>query len=125
MQSFRYKPLQQQVLIWRALVRLPAPATKWIHQNLTIPPPGEGDSAQGSTLHGQEMGSTCSLILKNLELEFNKPVGMGIIGPGATAEQAATRVAYAGARAHQRLFSASGNRVGAKCRAAWKLEPDC
>ncbi|KAK3271252.1 hypothetical protein CYMTET_20390 [Cymbomonas tetramitiformis] len=51
---------------------------------------------KGSTLHGQEMGSTCSLLFKQLELKYGKPVGMGIIGPGATAEQAATRVAYAG-----------------------------
>eukprot|EP00242_Pyramimonas_sp_CCMP2087_P009458 CAMPEP_0198214956 /NCGR_PEP_ID=MMETSP1445-20131203/45767_1 /TAXON_ID=36898 /ORGANISM="Pyramimonas sp., Strain CCMP2087" /LENGTH=263 /DNA_ID=CAMNT_0043890415 /DNA_START=19 /DNA_END=810 /DNA_ORIENTATION=+ len=51
---------------------------------------------KGSTLHGQEMGSTCSLILKQMELQYDKPLGMGIIGPGATAEQAAQRVAYAG-----------------------------
>mmetsp|Transcript_4062 Transcript_4062/g.9842 ORF Transcript_4062/g.9842 Transcript_4062/m.9842 type:complete len:243 (-) Transcript_4062:44-772(-) len=51
---------------------------------------------KGSTLHGQEMGATCSLIFKQLELAHNKPVGMGIIGPGATAEQAESRVAYAG-----------------------------
>ena len=51
---------------------------------------------KGSTLHGQEMGSTFSIIAKQLELEYGKPVGMGIIGPGATAEQAEERVAYAG-----------------------------
>ena len=51
---------------------------------------------KGSTLHGQEMGSTVSTLMKQLELEFSKPVGMGIIGPGATAEQAAERVFYAG-----------------------------
>jgi 6,7-dimethyl-8-ribityllumazine synthase len=51
---------------------------------------------KGSTLHGQEMGATCSLVFKQLELEYSKPVGMGIIGPGATAEQAEGRVAYAG-----------------------------
>jgi 6,7-dimethyl-8-ribityllumazine synthase len=51
---------------------------------------------KGSTLHGQEMGSTFSIIAKQLELEYGKPVGMGIIGPGATAEQADQRVAYAG-----------------------------
>ena len=51
---------------------------------------------KGSTLHGQEMGATCSIIFKQLELEYGKPVGMGIIGPGATAEQAEERVAYAG-----------------------------
>ena len=44
---------------------------------------------KGSTLHGQEMGATCSLVFKQLELEYSKPVGMGIVGPGATAEQAA------------------------------------
>ena len=42
------------------------------------------------------MGSTCSLVFKQLELEYSKPVGMGIIGPGATAEQADGRVACAG-----------------------------
>ena len=42
---------------------------------------------KGSTLHGRD-GSTCSLVFKQLELEYSKPVGMGIIGPGATAEQA-------------------------------------
>lgn len=52
---------------------------------------------KGSTLHGQEMGATMSLLFKQMELDFGKPVGMGIIGPGATAEQAASRVAYAGA----------------------------
>ena len=51
---------------------------------------------KGSTLHGQEMGATCSLVFKQLELEYSKPVGMGIVGPGATAEQAESRVAYAG-----------------------------
>ena len=51
---------------------------------------------KGSTLHGQEMGATFSIIAKQLELEYGKPVGMGIIGPGATAEQAEMRVAYAG-----------------------------
>ena len=42
------------------------------------------------------MVAACSLVFKQLELEYNKPVGMGIIGPGATAEQAEGRVAYAG-----------------------------
>jgi hypothetical protein len=42
------------------------------------------------------VGPWCSLIFKQLELSHGKPVGMGIIGPGATAEQAEQRVAYAG-----------------------------
>lgn len=52
---------------------------------------------KGETLHGEEMGHTISLLLKKLELEYEKPVGMGIIGPGATLEQAKKRIAYAGA----------------------------
>ena len=52
---------------------------------------------KGETLHGEEMGQTCSLLFKQLELEFGKPVGMGIIGPGATEEQAKKRIQYAGA----------------------------
>lgn len=51
---------------------------------------------KGETLHGEEMGQTCSLLFKQLELEFSKPVGMGIIGPGATEEQAKKRIHYAG-----------------------------
>jgi len=52
---------------------------------------------KGETLHGEEMGTVTSLIFKQLELEYNKPVGMGIIGPGATEEQARERIGYAGA----------------------------
>ncbi len=43
-----------------------------------------------------QMGATVSLILKQLEVEYKKPVGMGIIGPGATIEQAESRISYAG-----------------------------
>lgn len=51
---------------------------------------------KGETLHGEEMGLVTSLLFKQLELEFGKPVGMGIIGPGATEEQARKRIQYAG-----------------------------
>lgn len=53
---------------------------------------------KGKTLHGEQMGHTISLILKQLELKFSKPIGMGLIGPGATKEQAKKRLHY-GARA--------------------------
>jgi len=52
---------------------------------------------KGETLHGEEMGLVTSFIFKKLELEYTKPVGMGIIGPGATKEQAWKRISYAGA----------------------------
>ena len=51
---------------------------------------------KGETLHGEEMGAVTSYLFKQLELEHSKPVGMGIIGPGATEEQARKRIGYAG-----------------------------
>jgi 6,7-dimethyl-8-ribityllumazine synthase len=53
---------------------------------------------RGETLHGEQIGQAVSLIMKQLELEFSKPVGMGLIGPGATEEQAKKRLDY-GAKA--------------------------
>lgn len=53
---------------------------------------------KGDTLHGEVMANTISLILKQLELEFSKPVSIGLIGPGATEEQAKQRLNY-GAKA--------------------------
>ncbi|HLD77883.1 MAG TPA: 6,7-dimethyl-8-ribityllumazine synthase [archaeon] len=52
---------------------------------------------RGETLHGEQMGSVVSRLLKELELRHRKPVGMGIIGPGAVKAQARRRVGYAGA----------------------------
>jgi len=49
---------------------------------------------QGSTKHGKQMGVVTSALFKQLELEAGKPVGMGIIGPGATVEQAHARLDY-------------------------------
>lgn len=52
---------------------------------------------RGSTLHGEQMGLVVSKLLKKLELQYSKPVGMGIIGPGATDEQAKQRLDYGAA----------------------------
>ncbi len=46
---------------------------------------------RGETLHGQVMGQVVHQALIDLQLKHQKPMGLGIIGPGATAEQAATR----------------------------------
>ena len=57
---------------------------------------------KGETLHGAVMGHVVHQSLINLQLEFNTPIGLGIIGPGATIEQAQTRqdsTARAAARA--------------------------
>ena len=46
---------------------------------------------RGETLHGEIMGHVVSAEIIRLEEKHNKPVGIGIIGPGATHEQAKSR----------------------------------
>lgn len=46
---------------------------------------------RGETLHGEVMGHVVHRALLELALEHRKPVGLGIIGPGATPEQAELR----------------------------------
>ena len=46
---------------------------------------------RGETLHGEVMGHVVSEALVRLQIEHGKPIGLGIIGPGATAEQAEVR----------------------------------
>ncbi len=46
---------------------------------------------RGETLHGEVMGHVTHQAIVQLSLEHAKPVGIGIIGPGATAEQADIR----------------------------------
>ena len=46
---------------------------------------------RGETLHGEVMGHIVSRSLVETQLRLKKPIGMGIIGPGATPEQAAVR----------------------------------
>jgi len=46
---------------------------------------------KGETLHGEVMGQVVFKALVDLQLQYKRPVGMGIIGPGATAEQAEVR----------------------------------
>ncbi len=51
---------------------------------------------RGETLHGEIMGHCVQQALIDLQLQTGKPVGIGIIGPGATLEQAEKRkLAYA------------------------------
>jgi 6,7-dimethyl-8-ribityllumazine synthase len=61
---------------------------------------------RGETQHGEVMGHVVHGALVQLQLTYHKPVGVGIIGPGATAEQAEIRkddYARAAARAAMRL----------------------
>lgn len=46
---------------------------------------------KGETLHGEVMGHAVSTALINLQLETRVPIGMGIIGPGATPKQGLVR----------------------------------
>jgi 6,7-dimethyl-8-ribityllumazine synthase len=67
---------------------------------------------KGETLHGQVMGQVVHSKLVDLEIEYGKPVGIGIIGPGATPEQAEVRkdaYARAAVRAALRLLEAVGS----------------
>jgi 6,7-dimethyl-8-ribityllumazine synthase len=51
---------------------------------------------RGETQHGEVMGHVVHDALVRLQLEYRRPVGIGIIGPGATLEQAQVRnVPYA------------------------------
>jgi 6,7-dimethyl-8-ribityllumazine synthase len=46
---------------------------------------------RGETLHGEVMGHVVHAALINLQLKYKKPIGIGIIGPGATKDQAEIR----------------------------------
>ena len=46
---------------------------------------------KGETLHGEVMGHVVCRALVEIQLKEQKPIGLGIIGPGATAEQAQVR----------------------------------
>jgi 6,7-dimethyl-8-ribityllumazine synthase len=46
---------------------------------------------RGETLHGEVMGNVVHKALVDLEITHGKPIGLGIIGPGATAQQADSR----------------------------------
>lgn len=61
---------------------------------------------RGETLHGEVMGHVVHEALVRMQLEKGKPIGIGIIGPGATAEQAEIRkVDYAQAAVRAVLLS--------------------
>jgi len=46
---------------------------------------------KGETLHGEVMGHVVYRALIDLQIDYNKPIGLGIIGPGATPKQAEVR----------------------------------
>ena len=65
---------------------------------------------RGETLHGEVMGHVVHRALVEASLRHDKPVGLGIIGPGATPEQAEARKnssARAAVRAVMRSLAAT------------------
>lgn len=49
----------------------------------------------GETKHDELIAHACAQALTRLALDFGKPVGLGVTGPGQTEEQARARVARA------------------------------
>jgi 6,7-dimethyl-8-ribityllumazine synthase len=47
---------------------------------------------KGETLHGEVMGHVVYKKLLDLQLNYRTPIGLGLIGPGATRQQADARV---------------------------------
>jgi 6,7-dimethyl-8-ribityllumazine synthase len=47
---------------------------------------------RGQTLHGQAMGQAVMSALIELQLSYNRPIGLGIIGPGADPEHIEPRL---------------------------------
>ncbi len=47
---------------------------------------------KGETQHGAAMGSAVIKSILELQLEFNKPIGLGIIGPGAEVHHIPSRL---------------------------------
>lgn len=50
---------------------------------------------KGETLNGEVMGHVVNKALIDLSVVYEKPLGMGIVGPGATLAQAEKRVDHA------------------------------
>jgi len=63
-----------------------------------------GAIEKGKTLHGEMIGNTTAKTLQELSLQFNKPVTLGIVGPGATQEQIQLRIESHATRATKALI---------------------
>ena len=59
---------------------------------------------KGETLHGEVMGHVVHKSLVELQVKHKKPIGLGIIGPGATMQQAEARKEGAAKSAVKAVF---------------------
>ncbi len=60
---------------------------------------------KGHTMHGEIMGAVVHEQILKLSLQYKKPVGIGIIGPGALLEQARARAPHYGKAAAKAAIS--------------------
>ncbi|MDR3637723.1 MAG: 6,7-dimethyl-8-ribityllumazine synthase [Isosphaeraceae bacterium] len=113
--------LDQAAAILARVVRVPGAFETPLVADVLLDDPGVdglvvlGHIERGETLHGEVMGHVVHTALVQLQLKHRKPVGMGIIGPGATPEQAEARkhsAALAAVRATLRLCEILTNEVG-------------
>lgn len=51
-----------------------------------------GAVIKGETKHDEVIANQIVRLISDLELEYEKPIGLGMIGPGATHEQAVERI---------------------------------
>lgn len=66
-----------------------------------------GAIVKGETKHDEVIGFALAKTIHELELQYNKPVGFGIIGPGVTWKQAKARAADYGERAVEAAIALS------------------
>ncbi|BDC19211.1 6,7-dimethyl-8-ribityllumazine synthase [Acidianus sp. HS-5] len=51
-----------------------------------------GAIIKGETKHDEMIANQIARLISDLEIEYEKPIGLGIIGPGASHEQAVERI---------------------------------
>ncbi len=69
-----------------------------------------GAIERGETNHGLVMGHVVHQSIMNLQLEYGKPIGFGIIGPGATPKQMHERKVKAAQNAARAALVMAGRR---------------
>ncbi len=85
---------------------LPLPVARLLEQADVETVVALGYIERGHTQHGEVMGHVVHEALTRLSLQYQKPVGLGIIGPGATLEQAEERKASYGPAAVRAALAA-------------------
>lgn len=80
-----------QVIRVPGTYEIPFPLSQWLAQKDVDAAVVLGAIEKGETLHGEVMGHVVSRLVLELSLKHHKPVGLGLIGPGATQPQMEAR----------------------------------